>query len=101
RCGGEGERWDQLGRERGSVVVIDRDDHVGLGIRHPFLRFFEARKHPLPIWLLGLLEIDRGADGRHVRRGYACDDSSHVLILPSYPALPPPGEPICCPSSYP
>jgi len=53
---------DQLDRERGSVVVVDRNDHVGLGLRHPFLGFFEAREYPLPVGFLGLLVVDRDAD---------------------------------------
>ena len=81
RRAAECEGRDQVHRKRRGMVVIDFDDDVRLGGRHPRLGSFEAGKHPLPVRLLGLLVVDRGADGRHVRRSHACDDSSHVAIL--------------------
>ena len=58
---------DHLDRECRSVIVVNNDRDVRLGLAHPFLRFLEARKHPLPIGLLGLAVVDRRADSRHVR----------------------------------
>src|SRR5262245_65749502 len=78
----EGKSWHDLDRERRRMIVVDDDRDVGLGLLHPFLGFLEAREHPLPVRLLGLLVIDRSANGRHVRRRYACDDSSHVSTSP-------------------
>ena len=77
RRGAEREGRDHLDRKRRGVIVIDRDHDVGLGLRHPLLGLLEAGEHPLPVRLLGLLVVDRGADGRHVRRGNSCDDFRH------------------------
>src|SRR5262249_58770265 len=88
RRAAERKSGDQLDRERGGMVVINRNDDIRFGVRHPFLGFFEAGKHPLPIGLFGFLQIDRSADSRHVRGSYACNDSSHVSILPSFSASP-------------
>ncbi len=46
------------------------------------LGFLEAGEHPLPVRLLGLLVVDRRADGRHVRRRHSCGDPSHVSTSP-------------------
>ena len=78
RRAAEREGRDDLDRERRGVIVVDDDGDVGLGLRHPLLGFLEAREHPLPVRLLGLLVVDRRADRRHVRRRHSCDDPSHV-----------------------
>ena len=78
----EREGRHDLDRERRRVVVVDDDGDVGLRLLHPFLRFLEAREHPLPVRLLGLLVVDRRADRRHVRRRHSCDDPSHVSTSP-------------------
>ena len=77
RRAAEREGRDQVDRERRGVVVVDHDGDVGLQLPHPLLRFLEAREHPLPVGLLGLVVVDRRADRGNVRRSDACDDLGH------------------------
>ncbi len=67
----------EIDRERRRMIVVDDDRHVGLGLAHPLLGFLEAREHPLPVGLLGLVVVERRADGGHVRRTNTCDDLCH------------------------
>src|SRR5581483_8913395 len=73
----ERERRDQVDRKRRGVVVIAHDRDVGFQLPQPLLRLHETREHPLPIGLLGLVVVERRADGGHVRRADAGDDLGH------------------------
>src|ERR1700733_14799621 len=85
RGAAEREGRDHLHRERRGVIVVDDDGDVGLGFAHPLLRSLETRENPFPIRLLGLVVVDRRADGGHMRRTYSCDDPGHgvtsVLLI--------------------
>src|SRR5262249_45074742 len=77
RRAAERERGNEIDRESRSVVVIDDNGDIGLGLAHPFLRLLEAREYALPIGLLGLAVVDGCPDGGHMRRTYTCDDPGH------------------------
>ena len=83
RRAAEREGRDQLDRERRGVIVVDRDHDVGLDLGHPLLGLLEAGEDALPVRVFGLLIVDGGADGRHVRRGESCDDLCHGVTSAS------------------
>src|SRR5215470_12440373 len=59
-------RRNQLDRECRCVVVVDEDDDVGLDLRDPLLRKLEAFEYWCPVRRVGLAEIPRRANGRHM-----------------------------------
>jgi len=63
----EREGGNNLDRKSGSVIVVNTDDQIRLGLRHPGLGLLEAREYTLPVRLIGLVVVDRRPDGRHVR----------------------------------
>jgi hypothetical protein len=76
--GADRERGNDLERERARVVVVHEEDDVRAMLPLPFLRELVAAEHLGPVRLGRLAEIERRADGGHVRgvngRGDACHD---------------------------
>src|SRR6266536_4286134 len=84
----ERECWDHLQRERGCMVVVDQDHHIGALGGGPGLGPLVPGEQGFPVGLLGLAEIDRGADGRDVTRGQPGSDVGDVWYPPSRSASP-------------
>ena len=77
RGASDGKRRDDLEAERGGVIVVNQEDHVGRICGHPLPGEFEAREQRRPIRLLRLALVDGCADGRHVRAADAGGDARH------------------------
>src|SRR5215470_9093881 len=84
----ERERGDDLRCERGHVVVVDEDHHIGEIRRRPRLSPVVPGEQRLPVRLLRLAEIDRGTDGRDVACRQSGGDAGHVRFRPAPSASP-------------
>ena len=63
------EGGNDLEGKRGGVIVVDEDDHVHVLFGDPLFGEIKALEYRLPIGLLGLAEVNGGADRRNMRGG--------------------------------
>ncbi len=74
----DGERRDDVEAERGGVVVVHEDDHVGRVGGEPILGALVPVEERAPVRLVRLVQVDRRADRRDVRRVHArADPGAH------------------------
>ena len=81
KLGGAAEREgrDHLERERRGVIVVDHDDDVGLGLRHPLLGLARSRRTPRfqygsSVFLLSIAAPMAGT----------CEDATPAMILATF-----------------
>ena len=63
--------------ERGDVVVVDEQQHVGLALVHPTAHGVEGFEDGRPHRVAALVAVVGEADGGRVRGGDAADDGGH------------------------
>src|ERR1700677_2939095 len=78
RPGHDREGRDHRKTEGGGVIVVDREDHIGLVRLHPKLVEIVSSEDWLPIIFFGLAEVEGGADGGDVRGVKGGGDAGHV-----------------------
>jgi hypothetical protein len=79
--------------ERGDVVVVDHDEHVGLGVADPLLDRHVCLEDGRPDRIVLLLLVVGEPDGGCVRRCHCSDDpghgsSCHCLVFTARSSLP-------------
>ena len=77
----DGERGDDLERERGRVVVVDENDDVGVFLFDPLFGPLVAGEQRCPVVGVGLLEINGRADCGYVTGGDSRGDSRHLAMV--------------------
>ena len=66
--------------ERGHMIVVDHEQHIGLALLDPLLHRLEAFKNRSPDRVVLLVAIDGKANGGGMRCGYRTDDVGHIQI---------------------
>ena len=88
RGGANGKGGDEVQAEGRGMVVVDQENHIGRVVLEPLLGVFVTLEHRLPIRLSGFAQVQRGANGRHVRGVNGSGDVCHGQAFAFWPARP-------------